>query len=324
MTGLADFSVTSMPVPPLRDVAPAWRGGRYRGFAELADAWGSLVADGARRTEIGLSVAGIPLTGLDIGDPDARRASVLLAGVHAMEWVGVEIGMALARRFLRSHANRRVPGRRLLYVPLVNVDGYRTVEDDLRQGRWWAYRRGNRQGVDLNRNWPTFHRTPYLPGMIVPPLGTAGPTPLSEPETRSVCRWLDQFVDQGVVVDRALSLHSIGRKVLMPYGGRWRRPHRFGDYRTAVNRIRSGMATRYTATQCSRWVPGAFAHGIEIDHLHEHYRARALLVECSWGGVRPFDPRTWATPFCWYNPRDPLREVGAVLTPLLEYLAPTV
>jgi hypothetical protein len=324
MTGLDDFSVTSIPLPPLRESVPAWRGGRYRGYAELTDGFGALVADGARRFEIGLTVAGIPVVGLDIGDPDARRASVLLGGMHAMEWIGVEIGMALARRYLRSHANGRVPGRRLLYVPLVNVDGYRAVEDDLRQGRWWSYRRGNRQGVDLNRNWPTHHRVRYLPGLVVPPLGTAGPTPLSEPEPRAVCRWLDGFVDEGVSVDRALSLHSIGRKILMPYGGRWRRPARFGDYRNAARRIRGGIGVRYKAMQCSRWMPGAFAHGIEIDHLHERYRARSLLVECSWGGVRPLDPRTWFTPFCWYNPRDPVRETGLLVSPLLEFLAPTV
>lgn len=52
----------------------------------------------------------------------------------------------------------------------------------------------------------------------------------------------------------------------------------------------------------SRWVPGQFTPGMEIDHLYSRYGARAILVECSRGGFRLREPRTWIAPFHWYNP----------------------
>jgi len=303
------------PLPPLRHTAAGAT--RYRGYAELVDAWLGLVERGARVTRLGDSAEGAPLFALEVGARDAPRASLLLAGTHAMEWIGVEVGMGV----LKALAAHPPTHRRVLAVPLLNVDGYRAVESDLRAGRW-RYRRANAGRIDLNRNWPAFHSRRNLPGTLFPWLGRAGEGPREAPEIDAVCRWLDELTGDGVVeLDRALSLHSFGRVILYPYGGRWRAPDDAAAHRAAVAAIRERTPYRYRGRQTSHWLPGAFAHGTEIDHLHDAYGATALLVECSHGGFSPWRASTWLHPFRWYNPADPGAEVEALRGGLAGFLS---
>lgn len=67
-------------------------------------------------------------------------------------------------------------------------------------------------------------------------------------------------------------------------------------------------------------LPGAFAHGLEIDHLHAGNGALAMLVECSMGGLRLASSATWFSPFCWYNPARPRTETERVLPGLEPFL----
>ncbi len=315
MSVIHDHLATVPGGAPLAGAIPhAWLSD-YRGYDEVLRACGELVDAGARDEVIGRTVDGRPLFALEIGAPGSDRMSVLLAGTHAMEWIGVELGLALARALVESP----LEDRRILYVPVLNVDGYCDVEADLRAGRR-RFRRANRNGVDLNRNWPTHFRPFHLPGAVLPWLGRAGEGPRSEPEVDAVCRRLHDEVHRDAAVDRALSLHSIGRKLLFPYGGRWRPPAQIRSYAAAVRAINHRMDRRYHAVQASRWLPGAFAHGLEIDHLHAGIGALAMLVECSMGGVRLTSPSSWFTPFCWYNPVRPRQEIERVLPGLLPFL----
>jgi hypothetical protein len=315
MSGIVEHLETIEAAEPLDHAAPLdWLIG-YRGYEEVLRACGEMVAAGARDEVIGRTVDGRPLFGLEIGAPDADRVSVLMAGTHAMEWIGVELGLALARALVEAPPE----GRRILYVPVLNVDGYCDVEADLRAGRR-RYRRANRNGVDLNRNWPTHFRSFHLPGAVLPWLGRAGDRPRSEPEVDAVCGRLHDEVHRDAAVDRALSLHSIGRKLLFPYGGRWRPPTQVRAYRAAARNINRRLDGEYHAVQASRWLPGAFAHGLEIDHLHASSGALAILVECSMGGLRLTSPASWFNPFRWYNPGRPHEEIERVLPALSPFL----
>jgi hypothetical protein len=299
--------------PLAADVGPAVAGG-YRGYGELLAAWAALVRRGARPTRIGTTVAGEPLFAVAIGAAGAPVASVLLAGIHPIEWIGVETGLAVLDRLVADPPD----DRQVIAVPLINVDGYRRVEADLRAGRR-RFIRTNDNGVDLNRNWPVHFRagsglTSRLAGW-----NSGGPAPLSEPEIAAVVGYLDEVAGEQSIV-RALSLHSIGRKILTPYGGRWRRPDDFDDHRAAAEVLRRELPDRYTITPSSHWVPGAFAHGMEIDTLHDRYGAVALLVECSWGGASPARPGSLIHPFRWFNPPDPARELTALAVAIDRFL----
>jgi hypothetical protein len=93
--------------------------------------------------------------------------------------------------------------------------------------------------------------------------------------------------------------------VLLPWGGRWRRPDGAERLHQVAGQVRDRLGGRYKAVQTSHWVPGAMAHGMELDHLHARFGAVALLVEISLGGVSPRRPGSLLHPFRWYNPPQP-------------------
>jgi predicted deacylase len=230
----------------------------------------------------GVRVDGDDLLAVTIGD--GPRTSALLAGLHPIEWIGVEVGLALLERLAADPPRDRT----IVAFPLINAGGYRAVEADLRAGRR-RWRRRNPGGVDLNRNFPVHWERRQRWG---------GAGPADQPEIAAVVRTL-----RGAgIVDRAVSLHSIGRKVLLPWGGRWARPARWRELHAAGEAIARRMPERYTVSQVSRWVPGGFAHGIELDWLHGELGALAVLVECSLGGARVTEPASWIAPWRWYNP----------------------
>lgn len=271
-----------------------------------------------RSSEVfGRSVEGRPLRAFAFGPEDAERVTVVLGGIHAMEWIGVDAACALAERLAASPPR----DRRIWVAPLVNPDGAASVAADLAAGRR-RFRRANARGVDLNRNWPTHWTAARFGTRLVPFLGHSGSGPASEPEVRSVLEALDAMVAAGSTIDRALSLHSFGRMILHPYGGVWRRPHRYDEHRRAAEALQSSIdGLHYRIRQSSRWVPGAFAPGMELDHLHERYGALALLVELGSGGLQVRQPRTWVRPTRWFYPPDSEEEVARVLPALLAFTA---
>ncbi len=284
----------------------------YLRLAEVSSAVHALAGAGARVRVCGTSVRGRTVLAVEAGPPRATSLSVVMAGLHALEWIGVLCALEVAR----SLAARPPEDRRVLVFPVVNVDGYARVEADLARGAR-RFRRGNAHGVDLNRNFPTFHGAPTLSG-LVPRVFRSG-APLSEPETRAVTSVLDEAMAVGGHDLRAVSLHSFGAKVLFPYGGIWRRAPEHAELSRAAARLAERIGG-YHARQSARWVPGFLAPGMEIDHLYEAYGARSLLVECSRGGLSWKDPRTWVSPFRWFNPRDPGAVVRSVAPAVEEFL----
>lgn len=280
----------------------------YASLAALAAALGDARERGAELTTIGASIEHRPIFSVTVGPP-TRDVTLVIAGLHPMEWIGVAVALGLARALVEPGAARR----RVVIVPLVNPDGYARVEADQRAGRR-ALVRTNARGVDLNRNFPTSftpRRARALPG----PLGWGhGERARSEPEVDAVCALADDVTRGGARLARALSLHSAGRKVLYPYGGRLAAPLDVDAHRRAAASLVCAFGDGYSIDQSSRWVPGAFAPGMEIDHLHDRHGALALLVECR--GGRPSRARDALDPFRLFNPPDP--------TPVVRRLVPAL
>jgi len=306
----------TLPTHPLADDVDLARVGAYRGYREVIATLAELAASpGASARSIGSSVREVPLFALELGAADAPVATAIIAGLHPLEWIGVETALALlARLCARPPADRRI-----VAIPLVNVDGFQTVEADLRAGRR-RFRRGNARGVDLNRNFPT-HFRPAAPHGLRAALGGwnhGGPSALSEPECAAVVATLDT-VSTRSRIDHALSLHSIGRMILTPWGGRLRRPEAAPRLAAAAESVRARLPG-YRAVQSSWWVPGLRGHGMELDHLYAAYDATALLVECTGGGATLREPRSLVHPFRWFNPPDPARhaaELAGALEPFV-------
>jgi hypothetical protein len=292
---------------------PEWEGPHpYRSLRARLRLQSEWVDRGARPVTLGATRGGRDLFAFRIG-PSTGVATVLMAGIHALEWIGVEVLERLVAEILAQGTDREI-----IVVPIVNLDGFALVDDDLRTGRR-AIRRATPSGVDLNRNWPTFHAsatslvTRFLPG-----IGGTGSGPASEPEVAGILRLLDAVVDEGRTIDRALSLHSFGRMILVPWGGRLGRPD--AALFAAARAIQSAIPLWYGVRQISWWLPGHRVPGMEVDHLHARYGAVALLVECSLGGISPFRLGSWLHPFRWYNPPDPSREIEALAPALRQFV----
>lgn len=286
--------------------------GAWRGLAEVGDALDRAVAAGARPVAVAVTREGRTLRGVEVGPADGP-AALVLGGIHALEWIGVEVALGLLGDLLDTP-----PARRVLLAPVCNPDGYAVVEAALQAGRR-VYARGNAANVDLNRNWPTHWRPTGLPQRLLGFLGSAGTGPRSEPEVDGLCRWVEP-VARGPGLARALSLHSIGNKLLVPCGGRWRRPLGAERHDGPADDVRVALGDRYAVTTPARWVPGLFAYGMELDHFHT-WGAAGLLVECTAGGLSLGEPATWAHPFRWFNPPDPahhVRELTAALRPFFD------
>ncbi len=302
------------PRPLDADLATERFGG-YVGYTELIRRLVRLSDAGARVESIGRSVEDNPLFAVVIGPDLAPNTTAMIAGIHPIEWIGVETLFAAVDRLVAEPPR----DRRIIAFPVVNVDGYRAVEADLRAGRI-RWRRGNANGVDLNRNWPThFKHRRWLKTRLIAGYNNGGPHPLSEPEVAALVATLDR-VARSSHIDVAVSLHCFGRMLLIPYGGRWRPPEATAMHRRAARVVQKRLKTRYRITPSSHWVPGAFAHGMELDHLHARYNATAILVECGRGGLSLRDPGSFLQPFRWFNPPVPERvsaDLAAALEPFL-------
>ncbi len=272
--------------------------GSYRGYAELLAAMARLRRDGARLIKIGDSVHGEPLLALELGQTAGRpcaRTSVVIAGLHPIEWIGVETALTLTERLL----GRDLGNRSVLVMPIANPDGLLRVERNLRAGRR-RFVRHNAHGVDLNRNFDVHWGHKNLLARLVPWVFRPGHHAASEPEVTAIAEALG-----GRRVDRSLSLHSFGGAVLYPRGDSMSRIPDGDEHREWAQRIAAHADRRpYRALPSWRFGFGATMGGLELDWFHSRHGAVSLLAECSRGGIG-LRPARLLDPFAWFNPPQP-------------------
>ncbi len=263
-----------------------------RGYSDPARVAARAAALGA--APIGRSVDGRELVAIRIGA--GERVSLVLAGIHPIEWIGVEVALALAERLAAAPPQ----DRRVVIVPVINVDGHAAIATDVAAGRR-RYRRTNQHRVDLNRNFAIGH----APAPAWFPRQRAGLAPWSEPETAAVAALAD-----GLAVDRAVALHAFGRMILLPWAHRGATSPRHAELVAHAGAIAAHLPGRYRVLHTGRW-PLFRPGGLELDWLTAR-GALTMLVECGRGGLEPLRPSTWLEPFRWYNPADPAAEVEAL------------
>jgi hypothetical protein len=251
--------------------------------------------------QIGASLHGTPIWAVHVPAAGAPRRKVLvMAGLHAMEWISTEVALAA----LQDLVTDRVPGVALTFVVLVNPDGRDKVELDLAAGRN-AYRRGNLDNVDLNRDFAVHRERNSVWHGALPGYHATTKAPLSQPETRAI-----DALAARERYDRAASLHAFGGFFYYPWAGAWGRPQDWGAFVHLGRAMEEAQGARaYKTEQLSRWAFFFRAHGAEIDHLYGRYGTLAFLIELTRSGVdlrKPADLRTY---FRWYNPREPARHL---------------
>ncbi|MEE8408949.1 MAG: M14 family zinc carboxypeptidase [Myxococcota bacterium] len=204
--------------------------GRYHTNDELLALTRELATRAFERAsleEIGTTVAGTPILAVRVAAsgriPSSERAQALVcANIHGNEVITSEVALHLLD--LLTADSPGDPAQRLLeqadvtVVPSINLDSREAAAAALAQGRLRASaKRGNRNGVDLNRNFPfpegaqdAWHP---LSGTTVRWLPWyRGDAPFSEPETRAL-----RDLAQKLSPRAALNLHSVGHLFLYPY-----------------------------------------------------------------------------------------------------------
>src|SRR4051812_47015698 len=104
--------------PSLARLLEPSRLGRYRGYGEMLEAIERLADRGATVTTVGKSVRGEPLFAVHLGEQNASprtRTTVILSGVHPIEWIGIETNLAL----LEHLASTDLRGRSVISFPVV-------------------------------------------------------------------------------------------------------------------------------------------------------------------------------------------------------------
>lgn len=275
----------------------------YRFAAELYGAIAPLVAE---RTGVvtpflvGRTVKNRPIWGFRVhrvGEAPPIKVLVF-AGIHAMEWISSEV----ATRFLTGIIDDPPAGVEVVVLPILNVDGRHRVELDLLQGKR-AYRRGNANGVDLNRDFAVNRESTALWQKIIPAYYSKSPAPLSQPESQALDRLAQERFDVSV------SLHAFGGFVYHPWSGRFTATPDEAAFATLGRVMVSGTTRPYTSKQLSRWGFFFRALGSELDHLYGTYGTLAYLVELTHSGIQPLQRETWKNHFRWYNPADPAPHV---------------
>ena len=275
--------------------------GAYRGYHELLSHIALLCSQNGRSARLsiaGHSVRGEPIIALSLGNPqptENTRTSVIVAGLHPIEWIGIETALAIIGQLREVDLG----DRSLMVFPIANPDGLLKVERNLRRRRG-RFIRHNARGVDLNRNFDAAWGHKNLLARIVPWVFKPGSHAASEPEVASIAYMLGSRR-----VDRALSLHSFGGVVLYPSAhSLWPVADANEHRRWAQSIARRADAKAYKCLPSSWFGLGMTMGGLELDWFHERHGSLSLLVECSRGGIG-LRPSRLFNPFAWFNPPDP-------------------
>lgn len=187
---------------------------------------------------IGKSVLGRSLYAIGIGE--IYNATLLVGGVHGMEWLTTLLLVRLAEDILHAIEHRQplaeidvaaaLENRALVIIPCLNPDGVeisiggaqtaghlapfvqKTAGKDT--VRWQA----NARGIDLNHNFDAgFAQLKELErqaGFLQPgPTRYGGTTPHSEPESRALVHFCTAFG-----IRQAYAYHSQGEEIYYQYG----------------------------------------------------------------------------------------------------------
>lgn len=158
-----------------------------------------------------------------------KSTAVFISGMHSRELMPVEINLKLMDLLISSYGKdpaitQYLDTREVVFIPILNIDGRRAVETG--ESMWRKNRHIDNQfdGIDLNRNFDghwNFEGVQMTSELqrLKSQLEErdseiySGPSAFSEPETKSLNKFLD-----GKNVTVMMDLHAYGNMVLYPPG----------------------------------------------------------------------------------------------------------
>ena len=269
---------------------------------DIGDSWEKTVGIADR------DILAIKISDNVTNEEDDEPDILFMGGIHAREWISVEVPLYLAKYLLDLYGTDQkvkqlVDSREIWIVPLVNPDG---LEYSRTYDRNWRKNcRDNGDGtfgVDPNRN---FGYNWGLAGSSGDPEKETyrGVAPFSEPETQAIREFVATHEFYA-----SISYHSYSQLVLYPWGyTKDAAPHKEQLSKIAedmANAIRDVHGMNYSARQASNLYR---ASGDSDDWLYGAYNIAAFTVELRpknlWdGGGKPFElPEDQIIPTCEEN-----------------------
>ena len=241
---------------------------------DIGDSWEKTVGIADR------DILAIKISDNVTNEEDDEPDILFMGGIHAREWISVEVPLYLAKYLLDLYGTDQkvkqlVDSREIWIVPLVNPDGLeysRTYDRN-----WRKNRRDNGNGsfgVDPNRN---FGYNWGLAGSSGDPLSDTyrGIAPFSEPETQAIRDFVATHEFYA-----SISYHSYSQLVLYPWGyTKDAAPHKEQLSKMAedmANIIKEVHGMNYTHRQASDLYR---ASGDSEDWLYGAYNIAAFTVE---------------------------------------------
>lgn len=226
------------------------------------------------------------------------------AGLHGLEYIGVQVALEVARR-------GPIPGARLVVMPVLNPDGYARTWRDRGAGRVRDLRK-NARGVDLNRNFPLPHgawasRLPFAGSMDPDAATYRGQAPLSEAESAAVASWMTVHRPHA-----SANLHSFMGTVIPARVSSWADWRGYGELARA---FRVGQGARIGYRRLALPLLDVYTGELE-DWQHCVLGCWSVCVE-SFGWWESLAQHVRApTGFARFNPREPgpiaRRDAGGV------------
>ncbi|KAI8439584.1 hypothetical protein MSG28_013311 [Choristoneura fumiferana] len=173
---------------------------------------------------IGYSVENRTIQMAVVSNKNPKNAAILIvAGVHAREWIGVTSALYILDQLLNDFDNHPVHVKNIDWyiIPVVNPDGY---EYSHKKDRLWKKNRRkfpNCCGVDLNRNFGKYWSMNDATSKKQCRENYAGTKEFSEPESSAV-----QSVIETVKISAFVDIHAFGQELNYPWAATAERtPH---------------------------------------------------------------------------------------------------
>ncbi len=276
-------------------------------------------AAGGSIVEFGRSVEDRPLRAAVIpssssGSSGGTPTVLVNANLHGVEWIGAQCALALLEALAGDRGAALRARAHVVVAPCLNPDGAARTEE-LRGHGTLKQVRCNKNGVDLNRNFPLPHGAKPFFLAATGASSSSEPTyrgtaPFSEPEARAV-----DALAREHRFHAAASFHSFMGTLIPP---KVTSSSDARTYRRLCRAWRRGQSTHQAITfMCA---PLDVFTGELEDHLHHVHGTLSLTVEVFpiWSSLAQ---HLWAPSiFQRFNPRDPAAVVDDAVGGCLSYL----
>lgn len=171
--------------------------------------------------------------GADYTSGADSRQLVITASIHGREYINTDLLFRFSLELDTLETNLCQENLSVILLPLLNPDGVLISKEIHPRFR------GNKHGIDLNRNFPIGHHPSAIHGI----------RPASEPEVRAMMAFIESLTNPAAVIH----YHSVGSLIYWDYQVE-------GELRTKIKNL-AQFARTYTGYRLARKTPDTLPNG---------------------------------------------------------------